>query len=432
MIGHEPSDLPSNQQPLGFSDPKLEMAFQDEITTRFVENIRVRFRSIMVAIVLFGLGLFFYDEFLRPFAYVTWAMVPYSIVFVRALLSRVDAKAFDQRGVAITDFIMVVGFLVYAVVISSLLVVDLGLPEEAQLTYQLVPLILVAGHVVNAYGAGRFIPGLLMAGTSILAYLVFACFSDLGAEQVILHLLLLCMVNFGGGLNAYQQEQMARRNFLMKRAVDAANVKAEKLLLNILPGSIAARLKETPETIAESFADSTVLFADIVGFTVLSQKVTATKLVEMLNVLFSRFDDLTEKHGLEKIKTIGDAYMAAAGLPEATSNHAQVIADMALDMRLVMKDFTESAGEPLEIRIGINSGPVVAGVIGKKKFIYDLWGDAVNTAARMESHGIPGEIQVSQSTWELLKDDYELESRGPISVKGKGSMSVWLLKGAKS
>lgn len=207
--------------------------------------------------------------------------------------------------------------------------------------------------------------------------------------------------------------------------------KSEQLLLNILPSPIAQQLKESSAAIADSFPEVTVLFADIVGFTNLSSQISARELVNLLNQIFSAFDHLAELHGLEKIKTIGDAYMVVGGVPKHREDHAESIAEMALDMIKEISKYKTDQGEQFNIRIGINSGPVVAGVIGIKKFIYDLWGDAVNTASRMESHGIPGAIQVSASTYELLKDNYDLEERGVIDVKGKGKMTTYLLLGRK-
>ena len=215
-------------------------------------------------------------------------------------------------------------------------------------------------------------------------------------------------------------------------ALDQEYQRAEHLLHNILPEAIANRLKIHPETIANGFEGTTILFADIVGFTPLSAQMSPENMVMLLNEVFSDFDDLVDKYGLEKIKTIGDAYMAVAGLPEPRHDHAEAIADMALDIKKVMKKFSGIMNKPLQIRIGINSGPAVAGVIGKKKFTYDLWGDTVNTASRMESHGIPGEIQVTQTTYDLLRDSYRFENRGIIRIKGKGPMQVYLLKGKRS
>lgn len=207
--------------------------------------------------------------------------------------------------------------------------------------------------------------------------------------------------------------------------------KSEKLLLNILPGSIADRLKHKSEAIADGFADATVLFADIVGFTELSSRLSPQELVRRLNAIFSRFDALAEKHGLEKIKTIGDAYMIVGGLPEPNANHAVAIAQMALDMQAELRAINQAMGEHFDIRIGINSGPVVAGVIGIKKFIYDLWGDSVNVASRMESHGAAGAIHISESTYRLIQHQFHCEPRGTIAVKGKGEMTTYWLRSAQ-
>ncbi|MCA1993100.1 MAG: adenylate/guanylate cyclase domain-containing protein, partial [Coleofasciculus sp. S288] len=207
--------------------------------------------------------------------------------------------------------------------------------------------------------------------------------------------------------------------------------KSDRLLLNILPEPIANRLKEGHSHIADGFTEVTILFADLVNFTLLSERISPTELVKLLNEIFSAFDRLTERHGLEKIKTIGDAYMVVGGIPEPRNDHAEAIAEMALDMQQEVAQFNAKHHAQLSIRIGINTGPVVAGVIGTKKFIYDLWGDAVNTASRMESHGIAGAIQVTDSTYHRLRDHYQFKERGVIQVKGKGEMATYLLVGRK-
>ncbi|MBI3396671.1 MAG: adenylate/guanylate cyclase domain-containing protein [Spirochaetia bacterium] len=212
-----------------------------------------------------------------------------------------------------------------------------------------------------------------------------------------------------------------------ERYLKAEQEKSEKLLLNILPSSIVKKLRESPDTIADRFENCTVLFSDIVGFTGLSKKMPAVEVVSLLNEIFSSFDDLAEKHGLEKIKTIGDAYMVVGGLPEPDPFHAEKIASFALEMLDVIREYREKNDLPLELRVGINTGAAVAGVIGKKKFIYDLWGDSVNTASRMESHGLPGQIQVTETTYELLKGKFRLEERGIIDVKGLGTIKSFLL-----
>jgi guanylate cyclase len=208
--------------------------------------------------------------------------------------------------------------------------------------------------------------------------------------------------------------------------------RAELLLINILPGSIAERLKAASQTIADHFDAASILFADVVDFTPFAQRLAPAEVVGILDQLFSHFDALVERHGLEKIKTIGDAYMAAAGVPDPSPNHARMAALLALDMREAIATSAVGDGSGLELRIGINSGPVVAGVIGAKRFLYDLWGDAVNTASRMESNGTPGEIQVTRATYELLKDEFVCRRRGTIEVKGKGQMETWYLEGPRS
>ncbi len=219
------------------------------------------------------------------------------------------------------------------------------------------------------------------------------------------------------------------RDFLKK--IQDEQERSEKLLLNILPQPIAERLKKGESTIADSFPDVTVLFSDLVGFTELSTGISASDLVEKLNQIFLAFDRLTEKHGLEKIKTIGDAYMLVGGAPTARPDHAEIVADMAIEMLEEIHLLNEKNHEYFKIRVGIHTGPIVAGIIGKKKFIYDLWGDTVNIASRMESQGIPDRVQVSESTYQRIKDKFILEHRGPIEVKGKGKMVTYLLKGRK-
>jgi class 3 adenylate cyclase len=207
---------------------------------------------------------------------------------------------------------------------------------------------------------------------------------------------------------------------------------SERLLLNVLPQPIAERLKTGESVIVDRFDAVSVLFADIVGFTSLSAKIAPEKLVTMLDELFSLFDRLAEKHGLEKIKTIGDAYMVVAGIPHPVADHAVAIAHMALDMLHGIADYGKRTGTELSIRIGIHTGSVVAGVIGRKKFIYDLWGDTVNTASRMESHGLPGRIHVTEATYQALQYIFDFEPREPIDVKGKGQMTTYLLLGQRA
>ena len=218
------------------------------------------------------------------------------------------------------------------------------------------------------------------------------------------------------------------------RALAALRVEQERseaLLLNVLPEAIAQRLKDTTDSIADHVDTATILFADVVDFTPLSARLTPAEVVGALDHLFSQFDTLVEKHGLEKIKTIGDCYMAAAGVPDPCADHASRTARLALDMRDTITNETIAGHGGIELRIGINSGPVTAGVIGTKRFLYDLWGDAVNTASRMESNGTPGQIQITRTTYEMLNDTFECTRRGTIPVKGKGEMETWYLVGVR-
>jgi adenylate cyclase len=223
----------------------------------------------------------------------------------------------------------------------------------------------------------------------------------------------------------HAHELLARVNTHL--TMDRLRRENERLLLSILPQSVADRLKSGDERIADRFEEVTVLFADIVGFTQLAAAMPAYVLVELLNDLFTQFDLAAHELGIEKIKTIGDAYMAVCGLPEPIADHTERMVKMALRMMDIAREFSENRGAAVRLRIGINSGPVIAGVIGRNKFIYDLWGDTVNLASRMESHGLPDTIQVTRSVIENLQGRYPFEPRGTVEVKGKGAIETWTL-----
>ena len=205
--------------------------------------------------------------------------------------------------------------------------------------------------------------------------------------------------------------------------------KSERLLLNVLPATIAQRLKAGERPLADRFEGVAVLFADLVGFTAISEHLSPEEVVELLDGLFSEFDGMAERHQLEKIKTIGDAYMVVAGLPDPRPDAAEAVVEMAIEMQRLIASFATPSGSVLRLRIGIDIGPVVAGVIGEKKFTYDLWGDTVNTASRMESNGLPGQIQLTPRAYERLRDRYQFEPREPLEIKGKGMMAPFLLVG---
>ncbi|MDQ3821748.1 MAG: adenylate/guanylate cyclase domain-containing protein [Actinomycetota bacterium] len=216
------------------------------------------------------------------------------------------------------------------------------------------------------------------------------------------------------------------------RGRDIAQARVEALLVNVLPADIAQRLQTDPNSIADHFDEASILFADVVDFTPLSSRLDAREVVGLLDRLFTSFDELVDRYGVEKIKTIGDCYMVAAGVPRPRLDHAHALAGLALEMRECAKTCLDgAAARDLHLRIGISSGPVVAGVIGRRRFLYDLWGDTVNMASRMESHGTPDAIQITRSTWELLRDDFAAEPSGLVDVKGKGAVETWRLVGPR-
>lgn len=238
----------------------------------------------------------------------------------------------------------------------------------------------------------------------------------------------------GGGVGfaigtAHLLDIIERRAFHLERELEREKQRSEALLLNVLPAEIAIRLKAQEEPLADTHESVSVLFADLAGFTDVSRKMSAGELVTLLNDLFSRFDELSEQHGAEKIKTIGDAYMVATGLTGSVTDHAEKISDLALGMQTAFGEFRKDNNIDLKLRIGVHSGAVIAGVIGKQKFSYDLWGNTVNVASRMESEGIADQIQISAETWEMLSDCYQTSPRGEIQIKGDSPRTTFLLQG---
>ncbi len=230
------------------------------------------------------------------------------------------------------------------------------------------------------------------------------------------------------GLVAWWIDGARREAFVAARRVEEEEARSQTLIENMLPAPIAAQLKAGVTPIAEQVADATVLFGDLVGFTPLAAELAPTEVVATLDELFTELDEIAQRHGVATIKTIGDAYMAVCGAPTPRVDHAAAVAEMALEMRDLVAGRAFAGGRRLELRIGMHSGPLVAGVIGKKKFVYDLWGDTVNTASRMESHGVPGKVHVTAAVRARLDGRYQLVPRGPQAIKGKGEMETWLLE----
>jgi adenylate cyclase len=270
----------------------------------------------------------------------------------------------------------------------------------------------------------RVIPVIMVSAVDDLEGVV-KCI-EMGAEDYVFKpfkpILLKARVNA-----SLEKKRLRDQEAAILQALQTEQAKSERLLLNILPEPIARRLKQSSGIIADTFPEATVLFADIVDFTQLSARTSPAALVSLLNEVFSAFDELAERRGLEKIKTIGDAYMLVSGVPTPRADHAEAVAEMALAMQAVMPRFSPGAGGRLRLRIGLHSGPVTAGVIGVRKFAYDVWGDTVNIASRMEALGAPDRIQVTQAVYQRLTRAYHFEPRGPVTVKGKGEMTTYWL-----
>ncbi len=301
----------------------------------------------------------------------------------------------------------------------DLMLLDIMMPEMDG--YQ------VLEHL-KADPALRHIPVIVISALSQISNMV-RCI-ELGAEDYMIKPFdqVLLKARVGASL---ERKHLRDQEQAYLAQLETERAKSERLLLNILPKPIAERLKREPSTIADRFEHVTILFSDIVDFSELWTQRAPGELVDLLNALFSMFDQLAERHGLEKIKTIGDAYMVVGGLPTPQPDHAEAIAEMALDVWEKVARFNAENGESIQMRIGIDTGPVVAGVIGKQKFIYDLWGDAVNTAYRMQEYGLPDHIQVTAATYSYLRDKYVFEKRGMIPIKSKGEIITYFLIGRK-
>jgi class 3 adenylate cyclase len=294
--------------------------------------------------------------------------------------------------------------------------------------FSAVPL---SAALVTAWLAGRRGWALAVVAWFGLTPLIYVAVSDLPGDYAAQILsgavsdlaLLVALLLLGEAIRGRRALDAAHRQLL------AEQQRSEGLLLNVLPAPIADRLKRGEEPIADRFPEVTVLFADLVDFTASSDHSSPERVVQVLADLFTDFDRLAARHGLEKIKTVGDAYMVAGGLPNPRPDHAEAVAEMAMAVRETAGRHRDPAGRPLQVRVGIDSGPVVAGVIGAAKFSYDLWGDTVNTASRMESTGVPGCIQVTDRAYRRLRDRYRFERRGPVRVKGKGELVTWFLVG---
>ena len=309
-----------------------------------------------------------------------------------------------------------------AVLLASAIILQLYYELDYPGIYPAVPLSIA---LATAWAAGHRLWSLLVAGLFVAAG-VGVGYQALAPNQPALQVL----GDVTRDLVLFAAVLLLGEAVRTRRALQREKERSERLLLNVLPAPIATRLEEQEDVIADAFPEVTVLFADLVDFTRRSQRSSPQQVVQVLDELFTAFDRLTRRHGLEKIKTIGDAYMVAGGVPTPRADHCEAVAEMALAMLHVPERLTGLNG--MELRIGMDTGPAVAGVIGQRKFSYDLWGDTVNTASRMESHGVPGSIQVSSRVYDHLCDRYRFEQRGMIDMKGKGPTPAWLLLGRRA
>jgi class 3 adenylate cyclase len=414
---------------LRFPDEVVETQFRKDYQANTVSTTRLALVLGLVLYSLFGI----LDNYAMPFSKDLVWVIRYGIVAPVILAALVASRARSLQ-----KYTQV--FMGIVVAVSGLgIVAMISITTEAEFgnRFYFTGLILVS---MWGYGLSR-----LRFWYAVLANLVimigyeFASIevkglleSETGIVIFTMHNFFFLGANVIGMFASYYLERYTRRDFLQKYTIRAQRDRADKLLYNVLPKQIAERLKESDETIADEYNSASVLFADIVNFTPISARFGPLEVVEMLNELFSHFDKLVDKYGVEKIQVAGDGYMVAAGVPTPRPDHATVIAQLALDMMEYVKTQEFLGGKhPIEIRIGLNSGSLIAGVIGRKKFFYALWGDMVNTASRMESHGESGKIQITREMYELVKDEFECNYVGEISVKGKGKLEAWYLLAKK-
>jgi class 3 adenylate cyclase len=397
---------------LRFADPKVERAFGEEYARRLLPQLRLVMWVILLIQIPLSINALVFDR---------WAVTD----------PRFCVRLAIGLGTAIGGFLVIRSprfarwwqpYMVFCALLMGAVIVALFVPLPAGWA-RVISFLIAACIVFRLRTRSAVFVALLLIG-----WYIFFTLRVMNAPATLRQGLPL--VGFSAFVllfGVYLMEHAARRDFLLSRPLAQEREKSEQLLLNILPGPVAERLKEQPGTVADSSTEVTVLVADIVDFTPLSARLSAEEVVSLLNQVFSAFDRLAERHALEKIKTIGDSYMAVGGLLEPRRDHAEAVMAMAVEMQREVARFRRDTGEPLQLRIGIYTGPVVAGVIGTKKFIYDLWGDAVNKASRMGSHGMAGGIQVTQATRDRLRDRYPFTQRRLDDVKGRGAMDAYML-----
>ena len=405
--------------------PELETQFREDYHTNTVATTRFALVLGLILYSLFGIVDIYAVPVSRNIVWFIRFAIVAPVIIIALLLT------YTQQFQKYTQILM--GIVIAIAGMGIVIMIAITREVEFGSRFYFTGLILIS---MWAYALSR-----LRFWLAVLANLVILVgyeFTSISIKQLlttetgfvifIMHNFFFLGANVIGLFASYNLERYSRREFLQKYTIQAQRDQADKLLFNVLPERIAEKLKQSNETIAEEFSSASVLFADIVNFTPISASFDPLEVVEMLNELFSHFDELVDKHSVEKIQVAGDGYMVAAGVPTPRKDHAIVLAQLALEMmQYVQREEFLGGRHAIEIRIGINSGPLIGGVIGRKKFVYALWGDMVNTASRMESHGASGKIQITRATYELVKDHFECEYIGEITVKGKGSLEAWYL-----
>ncbi len=401
---------------LTFDDAELERAFRHSMAVRYQRSIALASSGV---VAFFGAFLVFAATGEDPVITVT-RIATLLVLVPAATFCWVAGPATFTRWMPVAVGVAATAIALYfGVVVRTLQHVPEAVTTNAagMVLMPIVTCLVTQLRVVAALLVG--------AAVSLAVGAIYATVPYLSAAAIAGYWMLVAMSLGVGMLGAHGLEAGRRRDFVQSRALEAEQARSERLLHNVLPSQVVERLKDRPGTIAERFDEATVLFADIVGFTALAEQLDPERLVAVLDEIFSNFDDIAERHGLEKIKTIGDAYMVVGGVPTRGDDHVAAVANMALEMRAYIAGRASEA--PLQLRVGVHSGPVVAGVIGKRKFIFDVWGDTVNMASRMESHGIPGEIQITCAVHERIGKRFRTTERGVIDVKGKGEVATYFL-----
>lgn len=418
---------------LQFEDRDVEQAYCRAIAQRTVPAVR----AILVAGLTITATFDWVDQVLAPDAITELRWVRFGVMVpVMVVAFLLTLREEHWRYVQVVACVTMV--VVQAGVLAALLLMPDPIASFDQLAMSsadgkflfFLAAVAFTSQTTMYIGLIRFVPSAILVGFGLaLGWIGEALLMPSPVTKVFG--LLVFVLAFGTALTGNHQLCATRRGeFANAGRLALEREKSEKLLRNMLPEAVVARLKAGESQPVDRVAEATVLFADIEGFTQLSEQLEPSELVDTLNQVFSAFDALAKMHGVEKIKTIGDAYMAAAGVPEPASDHVERVVRLALDMRRALAALA-SDGAPLRMRIGVHTGPVVAGVIGVQKFAYDLWGDTVNTASRMESHGAPDRVHVGQAVYEALRQTYDFEPRGALQIKGKGTMQTYFVIGPK-